>query len=489
MSLGRSGDLLNRVRSVALALASAFIAGCASNAPASSPGSLATAAAPSWHTRIDALAQDALDHQHLAGLSLAIARNGTVLYAQGYGYRNLAQRLPATPETIYNIASMSKQFTASCIMLLQQDGKLKVDDPIGKFLPGFPHGDEITIRELLNHTSGLTDYLDLLDANHLSMPKILAAVEKAPLRFPPGTRYEYSNSNYVLLGAIVATASGMPFDTFLTQRILVPLGLHSTSIGTTPIDMTNGALGYTVVDGHTVATPPQGVNILDYPDGGVNTTVLDLVKWDDALDSGRVVNKQLLRMMMTPGPHGPETTYRYGFGLGIDSAFGHREIAHQGEWTGYTGENVTFPDDRFVIILLSNTDGFNEEYLAREMFAAVMHPATAQLALEARSAPGENAARTRRARSVLGQLGADVLDPSDVAPSLQRQMAPQQRAALEHTLRGFGPLRRMIFVGRNSDSAGITEDYRLFYPSAVVAYWVEFSPDGRVDSVSFSRED
>lgn len=434
---------------------------------------------------MDAIAIGALRHQHLAGLSLAIARDGTVLYAQGYGYRNVAKRLPATAHTIYNIASMTKQFTASCIMLLQQDGKLNVDDKISRFLPDFPHGNAITIRNLLNHTSGLADYLDLMDANSLSIPKILAVVEKAPLRFAPGTQYEYSNSNYVMLGIIVSKASGMPFDTFLTKRIIEPLQLHSTSIGTTPVGMAEGALGYTVVNGQTTLTPPQGVSILDYPDGGVNTTVLDLVTWDDALDSGRVVNKNLLRMMMTPGPHGPESTFDYGFGLAIDSAFGHREISHQGEWTGYSGENVTFPDDRVVIILLSNTDGFNEEYLAREIFALLTHPSVAQQAIELSSVLGENPQATRLARIVLNDLTAGRVEPTKLTPDLNRQMTPKRLASLRRMLTGYGKLQGMRFVGRDAH----TEIYRLFYPSAVVSYWVQLDKTGLLQDVTFSRED
>lgn len=462
-----------------------WMSSCAHGATATTTPTLA----PGWRFQVDAIANGALQHQHLAGLSVAVARNGEVLYAQGYGYRNLARRLPATPQTIYNIASMSKQFTATCVMLLQEDGKLDVNDPISRFLPGFPNGDKITIRNLLNHTSGLADYLDLLDANSLSLPKILAVVEKAPPRFAPGTRYEYSNSNYVLLGIIVSKASGMPFDAFLTKRIIVPLQLRSTSIGTTPIDMPDGAFGYTVVNGQTTLTPPQGVSILDYPDGGVNTTVLDLVKWDDALDAGRVVNRSLLQMMMTPGPHGAETTYNYGFGLGIDSAYGHREISHQGEWTGYSGENVTFPDDRFAIILLSNTDGFNEEYLARELFAIFEHPSLAQRSIELASVPGEHLRATRLAQIVLTGLASGRVDSTRLTPELNKQMTPQHLAALQRMLVRYGRLQRMIFVGRDAHTEGVWEIYRLFYPSAVVSYWVQLSKNDLVQDVSFSRED
>ena len=472
-----------RLRSL-LALIAVLAASCAPQnaSPVATP-------TPDWRAQVDAIALGALAHQHLAGLSLAVARDGVVLYAQGYGYQNIAKRVPATPHTIYNIASITKQFTAACVMLLDQEGKLRVDDPISKFLPGFPHGDEITIRELLNHTSGLADYLDLMNANDLSIPKIVATVEKAPLRFKPGTRYEYSNSNYVLAGVIVGKAAGMPYDEFLTTRIFKPLGLHSTSIGTTPVDMPQGALGYTVVDGKTVVTPPQGVAILDYPDGGVNTTVLDLVKWDTALDAGHAVDPAHLKMMMTPGPHGPETTYNYGFGLAIDSAFGHREIDHQGEWTGYAGENATFPDDHLDIILLSNTDGFDEEYIVREIFAIFEHPSLAQHLMELSSLPGENPQGTRLAQIVLAGLTAGRVDPAKFSPGLQKRFTPAYTASTQQMLASYGRLQRMIFLGRDSRTEAVSEIYRLFYPNAVVSYWVTLDRSGRVSDISFSRED
>lgn len=304
------------------------------------------------------LIRDAMIRQHLAAVSLAIGHDGTVIYAKGYGYRDIANRLAATPQTIYNIASMSKQFTAACVLLLQQDGKLNIDDKLSKYLPDFPNGDRITIRELLNHTSGLSDYLDLIDNTTLTPAKVHAALYKLKLRFPPGSKYEYSNSNYIVAGLVVERASGMPFDDFLRRRILRPLELRSTSVGTAPKDLPDGAVGYTVVNGHTIPTIPQTATILDFPDGGVNSTVLDLVKWDNALDGGRVIGPDLLKTMFTPSSHQADWPGGYALGLGLDTVGGYRELAHTGQWTGFSGENATLPDARLAVIMLSNTDTF-----------------------------------------------------------------------------------------------------------------------------------
>lgn len=318
--------------------------------------------------RIDALLNDAVARQRLAGVSLAVARDGRVLYAKGYGYRDIAKRLPATPETIYNIASNSKQFTSACVLLLQQDGKLNIDDKLSKYLPELPYADKITIREVLNHTSGLSDYLDIIDEAHITPAKVDGALPKLKLRFPPGSKYEYSNSNYIIAGLVVATVSRMSYDAFLRKRILVPLGLRSTTVGTAPMDLPDGALGYMVVKGRIVPTVQQTVSQLDYPDGNVNSTVLDLVRWDDALDGGRVVDKQLLKIMFTPSAHKADWPDGYGLGLGVDHVGAHREIVHTGGWTGFSSENATFPDDRFAIILLSNSDEFSKDALVKRIF-------------------------------------------------------------------------------------------------------------------------
>lgn len=327
-------------------------------------------------SRIDALVQDAIRRQHAAGVSLAIAHSGRVIYAKGYGYRDLTRRLPATPQTIYNIASNSKQFTAACILLLQQDGKLNIEDKLSKYLPSFPNGDRITIHQVLNHTSGLTDYLDAIDNATLTPAKVRAAVYKTKLKFKPASKYDYSNTNFIVAGLVVEKVAGMPFDDFLRSRIIKPLGLHSTTVGTAPMDLAGGAVGYTVVRGRTVPTPPQTAVILDFPDGGINSTVLDLTRWDDALDTGRVIRADLLKLMFAPSrfegdPDWPG--FSYGLGVHVGAVAGHREVAHTGLWTGFTGENATLPDERFAVVILSNTDTFNKRPLTNEIIKVFYH--------------------------------------------------------------------------------------------------------------------
>jgi CubicO group peptidase (beta-lactamase class C family) len=170
----------------------------------------------------------------------------------------------------------------------------------------------------------------------------------------------------------------MPFDEFLRRRIFTPFALTSTSIGTAPKDLRGGALGYTVTRAQTVKAPPQDAAQFDFGDGGVNSTVLDLISWDHALDSGGVLNKHSLEMMFTPSPNTIVKHCGYGLGVRIGSIDGHREVMHAGEWTGYAGENATFPDDGLALIVLSNTDGFDEDPLMKQLFELVTARAVSQ---------------------------------------------------------------------------------------------------------------
>jgi CubicO group peptidase (beta-lactamase class C family) len=356
-----------RIALALFACLSAIVVGCQratppqAQAPTTTPTTQVTLA-PAQAAAIDALVSKAVRDEHLAGASLGIGIGGVPVFARGYGYRDLARRLPATPTTVYNIASMSKQFASASILLLQQEHKLNIDDRVSTYLPGFAHGDEITVRQVLNHTSGLSDYLDQLPNNALTPSSVRATVYRLKLRFPPGTKYEYSNSNYIVAGLIVEKVSGMPYDRFLRTRIITPLGLKNTTIGTTPLSLPQGSLGYTVVKGKTVPVDPRAdsVTVLDFPDGGVNSTVLDLITWDDALDAGRVINPDMLALMFTPSPHkGGDWPKGYGLGVGFDSVAGQLEVAHTGGWTGFTGENATLPRNRVAVVLLTNTDTFD----------------------------------------------------------------------------------------------------------------------------------
>lgn len=293
------------------------------------------------------------------GASVVVIRDGQVVMRRAYGMADLERRIPATPETNYRLASVSKQFTAMAVMLLAKDGKLRYDQPIRDFLPELPAAAHaVTVRHLLNHTSGLWDYEALIPAGRtaqLDDDDVLAMVaSKDSLSTPAGMTYCYSNSGYVLLGIIVARASGMSLPEFLRTRIFAPLGMsasvaHIEGRDTVP----QRAYGYSPRGGSFVQTD-QSVTSATLGDGGIYANVDDLVRWDRALSDMTLVDEITMALATAPPalPGGAAT--EYGFGWFIDRYRGEQRWRHTGETSGFRNAIQRFPDRQLTVIVLTN---------------------------------------------------------------------------------------------------------------------------------------
>jgi len=294
-------------------------------------------------SRIDALMRDY--RGDVPGASVLVLRDGQVVHRAGYGLADLEARVAATPQTNFRLASMSKQFTAAAIGILAKRGVLSYDDAITRFLPTLPlYARGITVRQLLNHTSGLIDYEDLIPndrTQQLSDQDVLQMLETTDhTYFPPGTKYQYSNTGYVLLGLIVARAAGMPFGDFLKREIFEPLGMHGTQMGPPPRDR---AYGYTHKDGAWTRRD-QSVTSATQGDGGIYSSIDNLAKWDASLAPGDDT-------VPTDDPK-----IRYGYGWRYGEHRGHRTMWHSGETTSFRNVIVRFPDERLTVIVLTNRD-------------------------------------------------------------------------------------------------------------------------------------
>jgi CubicO group peptidase (beta-lactamase class C family) len=291
---------------------------------------------------------------HLPGLSLVVVKDGEVIKAAGYGFANVERRIAADPATVYKIGSVSKQFIATGIMLLVQEGRVALDDPISKHVSGTPAAwRPITIRHLLTHTSGLVRESPGFDPFKIqSDAAVIGAVYSVPLRFAPGAKYEYSNTGYYVLAEVIRTVTGEPWNEYLQQKVFSPAGMSTTFPTNTKRSLPNLALGYTG-DGHRRTADDWPAL---RPSGAFLSTVLDLAKWDALLYKDALLSEATRRQMWTPVQLNDGTSAPYGFGWHVDSVRGHRRVRHGGGLPGFSAELVRFVDDRLTIIALTNGD-------------------------------------------------------------------------------------------------------------------------------------
>ena len=293
------------------------------------------------------------------GASVAVIRDGKVIVRRAYGMADLERRVPDTPETDYRLASVSKQFTAMAVMLVAKDGKLRYDQPVHDFLPQLPAASRaVTVRHLLNHTSGLWDYEDLVPESRttqLDDRDVLALLgSKDSLYFTAGSEYRYSNSGYVLLGMIVARASGMTLPEFLRARIFEPLGMHASVVHVEGSDtVPHRAYGYSPKGGTFVQTD-QSVTSATLGDGGIYSNIDDLMRWDQALYTTQLVDRATLQLATTPPELPGAATTQYGFGWFVDSYRGENRWRHTGETSGFRNAIQRFPGRRLTVVVLTN---------------------------------------------------------------------------------------------------------------------------------------
>jgi CubicO group peptidase (beta-lactamase class C family) len=305
--------------------------------------------------RIDALLRPYTGS--VPGASVLVLRDGAPLFRRAYGMADLEQRIPATPATNYRLASMTKQFTAAAILLLAEDGRLSLDDPIRKWLPSLPPAAApVTLRELLTHTAGLIDYEDLIPASATQQvhdADVLHLLESQDRTyFAPGTSYRYSNSGYALLALVVARASGTGFASFLRQRIFLRLGMRDTVAYEAGVSsVPHRAYGYSE-SGEVWTRTDQSLTSAVLGDGGVYSSIDDLAKWDAALSDTRLLRAASLQLAFTPATPTDDPAVRYGFGWRITG----ETLWHSGETVGFRNVIVRWPRRHFTVIVLSNRD-------------------------------------------------------------------------------------------------------------------------------------
>lgn len=328
--------------------------------------------------KIDAIAATQLTKPNAVGLSIAVGRGDSVIFSKGYGSANLEFDIPMNADTILRIGSVTKQFTAAAVMKLVEQNKLSLDDTLDKMLPDYPAPSKpVTLRHLLNHTSGIwscTDSEEFMERDatlELTPDQVIATFKDKPLEFDPGTKWNYSNSGYYLLGEIIEHASGKPYAQFVQDELFTPLSLTHTRYENNQEIIPNRAQGYGFNGKTRVNDKPIGADVPGAA-GSLLSTGSDLARWNIALVNGKVISADSYALMTTPTilPDGSNT--KYGFGLVMDNWESRPRISHGGGIFGFTSQLAYFPNEQITVAVIANTEAFDPGKVAASVARAAL---------------------------------------------------------------------------------------------------------------------
>ncbi len=444
----------------------------ASYALAIAPAVQAQSLTPAELTAVDKVVADGLATTGTPSAQIAIVRGGKVVLVKAYGKQS--DSAPARIDAPYQIASISKQFTAAALLLLENDGKLSMDDTVAKWLPGISGGDRITIPQLLSHTSGLQDYWPQ-DYSFAAMEKpttpqaIVDRWAKKPLDFTPGTQWQYSNTGYVVAGLIAEKAAGEPLMAFLDRRIFQPLGITAIDQdkavgGTFPVGYHRNALG------PVRAAPPPADGWL-FAAGELSMSAGDLAKWDVARINRSLMSAddwaaQEKAVLLADG-----STTNYGLGVSLGKRSGQPYVEHSGEAVGFLSENIVFPEQKAAIVVLTNAD-FGDAFVAiADGLAKIVVPS---------GADATEAAKTKAARAMFDSLRNGTLDRSLLTANAAYYFTPQVLADYKSSLAPLGEPTAFELAGQKRLRGGFVQRrYTVTYPKRKLSIGTFAEPDGK----------
>ncbi len=436
-----------------------------------------TELSPDTQQKIDKLAADALAKTGVPSASVAVVKDGRIVYLKAYGDARLEPRVPATTDMRYSIGSISKQFTAAAILLLAEEGRLSLDDKVGKFIPNLTRANEITIRQLLSHTSGYQDYWPQdyvmpFMLRPVTAEKILDMWARKPLDFDPGTKWQYSNTNYVIAGLIVERVAHKPLLQFLREKVFLPLDMKSVvNIDQEKLADSDptGYLRYAL--GPLRPAPKEGNGWL-FAAGELAMRAEDLARWDISIINQKLMKPQSYQQLGTEVLLNNGLSTHYALGVSVGSQAGHRALSHGGEVSGFTAQNVVFPDDKAAIVVLTNQDAAGASNIiangiAPLLFATAEDAATAQKVEQARKI-FEGLQQGKIDRSLFTEdanfyFGEQAL--KDFAASLGPLGAPQDFRQVSQGLRGGMTLRV----------------YLVKFAQKTLRVWTYETPDGKLE--------
>jgi len=431
--------------------------------------------------KVDQYVRSEMEKRRIPGLALLVARDGKIVKARGYGFANLEHKVPVKPETVFQSGSMGKQFTATAVMMLVEEGKLGLDDKISKYFKETPEEwKDVTIRQLLSHTAGFTDYpRDFNFREDYTEDELLKKAMAIPLAFAPGEKWQYSNMGYVTLGILIGKVTGSFYGDFLQQRIFRPLGMSATRVINEADIIPNRAAGYRLVKGEVKNQEWVSPTMNTTADGSLYFTILDLAKWDAALDTDRLLKRSSLQLMWTPVTlnDGKPNRAGYGFGWRTGDIRGHRIVEHAGAWQGFTSNISRYVDDKLTVVVLANLAGANPENITHHvagLYDARLMP------------PPEKPIEDKEPQvtvffgDLLQKIADGKADPAVFTADLQKELFPEAIKEFADTLKEWGQRESIALLRRGEEDGNRAYRYRVVFEKVSVEVELVLTADNKV---------
>jgi CubicO group peptidase (beta-lactamase class C family) len=447
---------------------------------------LPCAAQQAINTRVDEYVNPEMRRQHIPGLSLAVIKDGQIILAKGYGLANVELQVAVTLETIFQSGSMGKQFTATAVMMLVEEGKLSLTDSITKYFTDAPASwQKITVRHLLTHTAGTTDYPSDFDFRRdYTEDELLKRAEAIPLAFQPGEKWSYSNLGYVMLGILIHKVSGKFYGDFLQERVFKPLGMTTARIISEADIVPNRSAGYRLVKGELKNQNWVSPTLNTTADGALYLTVYDMSKWDAALYTEKLLRRSSLEQMWTPVKLNSGKTEAYGFGWALGEVRGHHIIEHGGAWQGFKSHIARYVDDKLTVVVFANLAQANPTRIAHAI-AAIYNPELAPL--PAKAIEDKEPEVTALAKRVL-QDGAE--GKFDLVLFTADQQAEISRSGSERSefLKSLGALKSIELLARTEQNGNRLYRYRITFQQVTFLLFMTLTKEGKIAGLRMQPE-
>lgn len=433
--------------------------------------------------RADGFVQAEMARQKIPGVAVAVIRNGAAVKAQGYGKANVEHDVAVTPETIFQSGSVGKQFTAAAVMLLVEDGRLALADPLTKFFADAPRSwQRITVQHLLTHTSGIPDLTEAtIDYRRdYSEEELLRFAYGLTLEFEPGARWNYSNTGYVVLGIVIGKASGMFYGDVLRTRVFGPLGMQTARIITEEDIVPHRSAGYRLVRGELKNQSWVAPKLNTTADGSLYLSLKDLIAWDAGIRARRILRSESWARIFTPVTLKSGNTYPYGFGWSVDDFAGRPAQRHGGSWQGFQTHIARFPDADLTIIVLSNLAQANPERIS-DGIAAIAEPSLTRP--ELKPITDTDSVMQARARRLVADAAAGRLSPAEFA-YVRAGFFPDTAQSYVENLRDAGPVTKLTLLEKRKLGDDETYTYDVTFGQKTLRLAIAVAPDGKIAGFS-----